>query len=1064
MQRRYGIASGLTVCLILTLAFSTMAFPRKASEPALGPELFQALEWRHIGPAIMSGRLTDIEGVPGHPEILYVASASGGLWKTTNGGITWEPIFDRQPTISIGDIAIDPNNPDVIWVGTGEDNPRNSTSFGTGVYRSTDGGKTWEHMGLEETERISRIVIHPHNPNIVYVAAVGHVFGPDPNRGVYMTTDGGKTWKKVLYIDEYHGASDLEIDPRNPNILYAGMWYFQRKPWTFTSGSEKGGLYRSIDGGKTWKKVTQGLPKLMGRIGVKVAPSNPNIVYVIAEAREEDGILFRSEDRGETFKAVYKKFNIVSRGFYYTELRVDPENENRVYAISSRLYVSEDGGKTFERVPGMAHGDFHTLWIDPTNPNFMWAGDDGGLFRSFDRGKHWDYINNLPVSQFYQINVDNREPFYYVCGGLQDNGTWCGPSRTYLYSGILNDFWYLVSYGDGYHVVIHPDNPELYVSEYQGGGIMRTNLRTGEQQDISPQPRRNDGGPVQDLKYRFNWNAPIIASPHDPKTIYFGGNVVFKSTDFGSTWEVISPDLTTNDPEKQKSAGGPIYPENTTAEYHCTITMISESPVQPGIIWVGTDDGNVQVTRDGGKTWTNVVKNIKGLPPNSPVSHVEASRTGPGVAYVTFDRHMFDDFRPYIYKTTDFGKSWRPLHTGPGLPEKGYVHVLREDPRNPNVLYLGTEVGLYVSFDGGASWMKLHMKNLPNVAVHDIVVHPRDNDLVIGTHGRGIWILDDVTFLQEISREVVQQPVYLFTPRPALRYAQLRVRAAVGNRAFRGKNPPYGALLTYYLKEEPKKDTEVKIEILDTQGNVIRTLKDIPKKKGLNRTHWDLRMAPVELPKELREQLPMRMRELPGPQVLPGTYRVRLVVGDHVRESTVEVRLNPLVHTPAGELQRAFEIAARAHRMLKRLLDVGKLLAAVRMQVQPLKRIGLLLDGKPPKEVTDVIERVLKRIDEIEGRIRRKGSVYWAQPPRLAERLGYFVFTVDRTYSAPTPYQVEYFRELQQEYASLLQDVRTLLQKDIPELEQTLQQHDIPVRILLPKKVQDILSGGADTG
>lgn len=525
------------------------------ARPQIDPSLFENLEWRNIGPAIMGGRTTDIEGVPGNPNIVYVATASGGLWKTTNGGITWTPIFDRQNTISIGDIAIDPKNPDVIWVGTGESNTRNSVSFGDGVYKSTDGGKTWQHLGLRDTRHISRILIHPHNPDIVYVGAVGHAFGPNEERGVFMTTDGGRTWQKVLYIDAQHGVSDMDMDPSNPNILYAAMWYFERKPWTHRSGSEKGGVFKSVDGGRTWKKLERGLPKLLGRIGVKVAPSNPQVVYVIAESKE--GTLFRSDDRGETFREVSREVRIVSRGFYYADLRVDPWDENRVYAIASNLFVSIDGGRTFRRISARTHSDYHTLWIDPTNPYRLWQGNDGGVAVSYDRGETWEYVNNIPLGQFYQIHADNRLPFYWVSGGLQDNGTWTGPSRTREPAGILNDDWIMVSFGDGFHVVTHPEDPNLYLSESQGGNLFRTDLRTREQQNVSPQARRNDGGPVGELKYRFNWNAPIVLSPHDKNTVYYGGNVVFRSTDFGKTWQVISPDLTTNDPEKQKDAGGP---------------------------------------------------------------------------------------------------------------------------------------------------------------------------------------------------------------------------------------------------------------------------------------------------------------------------------------------------------------------------------------------------------------------------------------------------------------------------------------------------------------------------
>ena len=509
------------------------------------------LEWRSIGPANMGGRVADVEGVPGDPNVVYVATASGGLWKTTNGGTTWKPIFERQGTISIGDIALAPGNPDVIWVGTGESNVRNSVSFGDGVYKSTDGGATWNHMGLKESERISAIAINPHNTDIVYVGSLGHAFGPNDERGVFMTTDGGKTWTKTLYIDNQHGVSDLEIDPSNPNILYAGMWSFERKPWTHRSGSEKGGLYKSIDGGRTWNKLTNGLPKAIGRIGVRAAPSNPNVVYAITEAKE--GTLYRSDDRGENFRMVSKNENIVSRGFYYTTVRVNPTNENHIYAVASTLFTSVDGGKTFRSITNRSHIDFHALWQDPKNPKRMWHGQDGGIGVSYDGGETWEAVYNMALGQFYQIHADNRQPFYYIMGGLQDNGSWTGPSRTREPAGIMNDDWRMVSFGDGFFTINNPDEPEQYLSESQGGNIVFTDFRNREQQAVNPWGRGSQGGPALGQKFRFNWNSPIVFSPHEKLTIYFAGNVVFKSPDFGKTWEQISQDLTTNNPEKQKT-------------------------------------------------------------------------------------------------------------------------------------------------------------------------------------------------------------------------------------------------------------------------------------------------------------------------------------------------------------------------------------------------------------------------------------------------------------------------------------------------------------------------------
>ncbi|HEX8186054.1 MAG TPA: hypothetical protein VF747_14925, partial [Blastocatellia bacterium] len=732
------------IILILTSGLARLALAQTVPKPdgkvAAEVKALERLEWRSIGPANMGGRGSDVEGVPGNPNIVYAATGSGGLWKTTNGGMTWKPVFERQGTISIGDIALEPNNPDVIWVGTGESNVRNSVSFGDGVYKSNDGGRTWQHMGLRDSNTISRIVVHPSNPDIVYVAAVGHAFGPSEERGVFMTTDGGKTWQKTLYIDSSHGASDIEIDPSNPNILYAGIWNFERKPWTFRSGDEKGGLFRSIDGGRTWNKVTSGLPKLIGRVGVRTAPSNPNVVYAIIEAKE--GTLYRSEDKGETFQQVSKDQRIVGRGFYYTRISVDPTNENRVFAIASPLFLSIDGGRTFRVISPRTHIDYHAFWIDPKNPSRMWQAQDGGFAVSNDGGDTWAFANNLPIGQFYQIHADNRQPFYYITGGLQDNGTWAGPSRTREPAGILNEDWRMVSFGDGFYALNHADDPDLYITESQGGEIVRTDFRNREQQSISPY-RASGGGAAAEAKYRFNWNSPLVPSPHDKNTVYLAGNVVFRSTDFGKSWEKISNDLTTNDKEKQKEAGGPVATENSSAEYYCTIISISESPMRAGVIWVGTDDGNLQLTTDAGKTWTNLIRNVQGVPALSSVSHVEPSRANAALTYVAFDRHKLDDYRPYIYRTSDGGKTWANISGD--LPGKAYVHIVREDPKNPNLIYAGTELGLFGSYNGGKNWVSLGLKNLPAVAVHDILIHPRDNDLILATHGRSLWVFDDAT-------------------------------------------------------------------------------------------------------------------------------------------------------------------------------------------------------------------------------------------------------------------------------------------------------------------------------
>jgi len=1003
---------------------------------------FDRLEWRSIGPANMDGRVADIAGVPGNQSIVYVAAASGGLWKTINGGVTWKPIFERQGTISIGAIALDPNSSDVVWVGTGESAVRNSVSFGDGIYRTTDGGATWKYLGLKNTEHISRIVIHPTNPDIAYVAAQGHAFGFNEERGVYMTTDGGKTWQKTLYLDSEHGASDLDMDPNNPNILYAGMWKFERKPWTFHSGDENGGVYKSIDAGHTWKKITNGFPKLMGRIGVRVAPSNSNVVYVLAETKE--GLMYRSDDAGENFREMSRLGQIVSRGFYYSHLRVDPTNENTVYAVASTLFMSIDGGRNYRSIQRGTHIDNHALWIDPKNPNRLWQGEDGGIAVTYDRGDTWEYVNNIPIGQLYQIHADNRQPFYYVMGGLQDNGSWTGPSRTREPAGIMNDDWRMVSFGDGFFIVNHPDDPELYLSESQGGNIVKTDMRTREQQLVRPYVG-GSGGPSGENKYRFNWNAPIEMSSHDKNTIYLGGNVIFKTTDFAKTWTIISPDLTTNDPEKQKDAGGPVAPENTAAEYHCTIISIAESTVKAGMIWAGTDDGNLQLTTDGGKTWSNLIKNVPDLKPNSAVSHIEPSRTNPSIAYVTFDRHLMDDFRPYIYKTTDAGKTWKFISGD--LPSPGWVHVIREDPKNPNVLYAGTELGLYVTYTAGDNWLTLGLKNMPKVSVYDMTVHPRDNDIILATHGRAIWIFDDATPIQQMSAEIAAKDAHLFQIRPGLRFSGFFTRYGIGDKVFTGPNPQYGALITYYLKDKLDAKTSVKMQILDSSGKVIKELKGIPKEKGMNRIAWDLSYEGSS------PRRPPASPDAPvfgprGPQALPGKYTAKLIVGDKSQEQTVEVKIDPTVTISAAELQTQFDLAMK----LKDLQSVAnnglRSLDSIKEQLQQIEKT--IKDRMPdaPKELMTAISDNSKQaqtlLDEMTAPQDTLGINGRA---KLADQIGGLFFTVDGSDAVPTPAMNEAFDELQSKIRPEIEKINKFITQTIPQLNEALKKNNAPVVI-----------------
>jgi photosystem II stability/assembly factor-like uncharacterized protein len=1020
----------------------TTPTPENPEDATTEIKSFERLEWRNIGPANMGGRIADIEGVAGRPDIVYVATASGGLFKTTNGGVRWTPLFERQGSISIGDIALEPGNPDVIWLGAGESAVRNSVSFGDGVYKSTDGGRTWQHMGLRDTEHVSKILINPRNTDVVYVGAQGHAYAPNEERGVFMTTDGGRTWAKTLYLDAEHGVADMEIDPANPNIVYAVMWKFRRTPWTHTSGDEKGGLFRSIDGGRTWKKLEGGLPKVIGRIGVAVAQSNPNVVYAITEAKE--GTLWRSDDRGETWRNVSKQTSIVSRGFYYTHVRVDPQNENHVFAVASTLFTSVDGGRTFRPISQRTHVDFHALWLDAQNPKRMWQGQDGGIAVTMDGGESWEVVNNVPWGQFYQIYADNRQPFYYVMGGLQDNGTWTGPSRTREPAGIQNDDWRMISFGDGFYVLNHADDPDLYLSESQGGNLVRTDMRTREQQLVVPY-MGDDGGPASEAKYRFNWNSPVVPSLHDKNTIYLTGNVVFKSNDFGKTWTTISPDLTTNDKEKQRSAGGPVAFENTGAEYHTTIISFAESPLKAGMLWAGTDDGNLQLTTDGGKNWSNIVKNVPGLASNSAVSHVEPSRTDANLAYVSFDRHQLDDRRPYVFKTTDGGRTFQNI-TG-NLPSNAYVWIVREDPKNPRLLYAGTELGLYVSYTGGGNWTSLALKNLPSVAVHDIIVHPRDNDLIIATHGRGIYVLDDATPIQQMTAEVAREDAHLFDVRPALRYATRMTRYGIGDKAFAGQNPPYGALVSYYLKQKADDKTKVKIQILDATGKMISEIENIAKEKGLNRVNWNLRYGGPTVRRPPTDEETQFTGGPRGPQVLPGTYTVKLLVGDKSFEKKVEVRLDPTVSVAPGDLRETLDMMLRLRDMQTATNNALRTLDSLKSQIEFVERTvkDRLGASEVPKDLTDKLAAQKKRVEELQNRLAQpEGGLGFEGRAQLVDRIGGLFFTLDSTNAAPTPPARDLYNDLRKEFETKVGEVNGFLNEAVPQLNEALRRVGAP--------------------
>src|SRR5436190_6710121 len=833
---------GAGILLAVVLQFPIGA--QEAARPSSQIDALKRLTFRNIGPTNQAGRVSVIVGIPGDPYTMYVSGANGGIFKTTNGGTTWKPIFDEQDVISIGAIELAPSNPEIIYVGTGEENPRNNASFGNGVYRSNDGGDTWTHIGLEDSDRIARIRVDAHNPDVVYACGMGHEWGPNEQRGVFKTVDGGKNWKRQLYIDAQTGCSDIDVDPTNFDVIYAGMWTYRRWAWHLESGGGETALYKSTDGGANWKKLTNGIPTMLDRIGLAVARSEPDTVYMVSETQNYDGELWRSDDAGATWRVVSKDPNINFRPFYYADIRVDPSDPNRVYALSGSLYLSEDSGRTFRTIGRDVHGDHQALWIDPKDSKRVLSGSDGGFQVSYDGTKNFAVLNSVPFTQFYHISYDLEMP-YHVCGGLQDNGTWCGTVNSLATEGIRKNDWFVVGGGDGFFAVPDLKEPWRVYTDLQGGVISVTDTRTGAERAISPYPNRigSVGDAMEGHKYRYNWNSPIALGP-DGQTVYFGGNVLFKSTNHGQSWEAISPDLSTNDKSKQKSSGGPIVVDNTAAEFHCTILAIAPSMIDPNVIWVGTDDGNVQVTRDGGKTWTNVVKNIGGLAPNAWIPDLEASHVDAGTAYVPADHHQDNDYTAYFFKTTDFGKTWTRLNLNLPAAKTGWAHVIREDAKNRNVLYAGTELGLWVSFDGGSRWTSLR-QNMPPVPVRDIRIHPRDNDLIVATHGRGLYILDDITPLQHID-EAMKTEAALFDVRPATRWTIWNKDANLGQAVWRAANPPNGAVLNYYLRNAAD---QVTITVTDKGGKAIRTIRNAPKNAGLNRAVWDLRYdAPPQGP------------------------------------------------------------------------------------------------------------------------------------------------------------------------------------------------------------------------
>ncbi len=1022
--------------LVLAFVPATTAIAQ-APAPRFDSETISGLGARNIGSATMSGRISALDAVQeGQRLTVYIGAASGGVWKSLNGGSTFKPVFDKQPVQSIGAVTIDPKNPKVIWVGTGEAWTRNSTSIGDGVYKSIDGGENWTNMGLKDSERIAKILVDPSSTSTVYVCAPGKLWSDSDERGLYKTTDGGKTWTRILKgPNASTGCSMISMDKQNPQTIYASLWDFRRKGWTFRSGGEGpnafsgSGFFKSTDGGASWieldEKSATGLPsRPWGRIAIAVAPSKPATVYASIEAEMPKDGLYRSDDGGKTWRQLDRSQNMIWRPFYFANLIVDPKDENKIYKPDGSLIASNDGGQSFSNISGGAHGDFHDVWINPNNTDNLITGDDGGVWYSFDGGNRWWKGNNLPVSQFYHVSVDMDMP-YHVYGGLQDNSSWIGDSA--YPGGITNDRWENIYGGDGFWVFADPSDNDYVYAESQGGYIGRVNRKTHESRGIQPLPEYNE------KKLRYNWNTPIHVSPTQKGTIYLGAQFLFRSRDHGQTWERISPDLTTNDPEKQKQEeSGGITVDNSSAEMHTTIFSICESPKNPNLIWVGTDDGNVQITRDGGKIWKNVVSNIKGLPKNAWVSSIDAGHFDEGTAYATFDLHTFGDMRPYVYRTTDFGQTWTPIvATGNVL---GYAHVVKEDLVNKELLFVGTELGLWVSLDGGRQWVQYKGGDLPSVAVRDLAIHPRDKDLVIATHGRGIWIIDDITPLRALTPENLAKEAAFIEARPTVQRVPAGGGWANGDAVFVGDNPTSEAVITYY-QQKRHIFGDLKIEILDDSGKLLSTIPS-SKRRGLNRAAWSMRLKAPRVPTAASAAFSAST----GPRVLPGNYTVKMTKDKNVYTTQLQVMPDPRSkHTPAAR-QAQFDLSMKLYNLLGDMTFAVDRINGVRLA---LDRAAAKLPANDP--LVGRLRAASAQVDELRRKIvaTKEGGAITGEE-RLRENLADLYGNVIGYEGHPAQTQVERTDAIARELADIGRDFDAWLAKEMPGLNSALSGKQLP--------------------
>lgn len=1075
-MRRFLFFFGFMILLTAGPGLIHSKEAKKAKET--GAKIFDQLKYRHVGP--VGNRVSTVTGVPGDPNTIYAGAASGGVFKSSDGGINWTPVFDKQPVSSIGALVVAPSDTNVLWVGTGETFIRSNVSQGNGIYKSTDRGKSFKHMGLEKTGRIGRIVIDPRNPDIVLAAAMGHCYGPQQERGVYRTEDGGKTWKRVLFVDENTGCSDIAIDPNNPRILFAGMWPMLIKTWGKWSGGPGGGLYMSRDGGLTWKQLKgSGLPETeMGKVAVSVAPSNSDRVYAMIETRDEG--LWRSDNGGQSWKHISHNRALLNRPLYYTRCIVSPDNYNEVYFPATRFHMTLDGGETIKRF-NPAGGDHHDMWIDPTNPDRMIVGNDQVVAISTNRGKSWHGVQ-LPVAQMYHVYTDNRIP-YYVYGNRQDGTSYRGPSNSRTGRRIPSGLWHPVGgFESGFAVPDPVDNNIVWSGNYDGM-LDRFDLRTGQSRAVDVWPEGIQCWAPADVKFRFQWTFPIVVSPHDHNKVYVGSQHVHMTTNGGHSWTLISPDLSTNDKSKQQYSGG-ITIDDTGPLFSCTIFALAESPVRAGVLWAGTNDGLLQVSKDGGASWKNVTKNLPGLPPWGTFSNIEPSRFDAGTCYVTVDLHQVNNRDPFVYKTDNFGEKWQPLHGDIPKSELSYAHCVREDPVRKGLLYLGTENMIYVSLNDGKNWQPLQ-SNLPHAPAHWLTIQEHFGDLVVSTYGRGFWIMDDITPLRQLTGEVLKSDAFLFAPRPAYRFHRVEGPAVAYNDQCAGTNPPYGAFINYYLKDTPKE--EIIVTILDEKGNTVRTLKTekkedsglaapgrrsralkIPKKPGINRLTWDLRYDKTKKIK-LRTIPPgqdhVRLGpkgwrpfpsgdELSGPLAAPGTYTVKLTIGKKEYLQKLVIYKDPHSSGTLEDIRAQLPVLLDIREMINTIADIIDEAEIIRAQLRDL--MELVKDHKEAKEIIAKASELDKKILAIEDFFFATGLAgegdYLRYAYRFYNRLDALAYGIGSADFPPTTQQLEVYRLFKKQLADYKGRFDALSGKDLPAFNKWLSQKNI-LHIVIPQSL-----------